>query len=129
MGSRSGVVLISPTQKVVTLSYKLQFFTTNNIVEYEALVLGMKAAKYFGVEQLVVFGDLEFVIQEVRDNYQVKNSKLKNYRNEVWDLIEHYFPAFNLNYVSREENEMADSLAMAASNFKVRLDVKATYDV
>ena len=47
----------------------------------------------------------------------------------MWDLIEHYFVAFNMNYVSREENEMADSLAIAASNFKVPLNVKATYDV
>lgn len=49
-GSRSSVVLISPTQQKVTISYKLQFYTTNNTVEYEALVLGMKAAKYLGAE-------------------------------------------------------------------------------
>ena len=47
----------------------------------------------------------------------------------MWDLSEHYFLAFNLNFVCREENEMANSLAIAASNFKVPLDVKATYDV
>ena len=54
---------------------------------------------------------------------------MKNYRNEVWDLIEHYFLAFNINFVTREENQMADSLAIVASNFKVPLDVKESYDV
>ena len=34
-----------------------------------------------------------------------------------------------MNFVYREENEMVDSLAIATSNFKVPLDVKATYDV
>ena len=62
-GSGDGIVLISPTQQVVMLSYKLQFQTTNNTVEYEALILGMKAAKDLGVEQLVTYGDSELVIQ------------------------------------------------------------------
>ena len=57
----------------MTLSYKLQFVTTKNIVEYEALIPGMKEAKYLGVEQLIVFGDSELVVQKVIDNYQVKN--------------------------------------------------------
>ena len=128
-GSGSGVVLISPTQQKVTISYKLQFSTTNNTAEYEALLLGMKATKYLGDEQLIAFGDSKLVIKQVRNNYQVKNSKFKNYRNEVWDLIEHYFSTFNINFVTREENQIADSLAMAASNFKVPLDVKVIYDV
>ena len=127
--SGEGVVLISPTQQVLTLSYKLQFQTTNNTAEYEALILGMKAAKDLGADQLTVFGDSELVIRQVRNQYQVKNSKLKNYRNEVWDLIEHYFIAFNLNHVDREINKRADSLAISASSFKVPLDTKASYDI
>jgi ribonuclease HI len=128
-GSGEGIVLISPTQQVVTLSYKLQFQITNNSAEYEAFILGMKETKDLGVEQMVVFGDSELIIQQVRDLYKVKNVKLKKYRNEVWSLIEQYFPAFNLNHISREINELADSLAIAASNFKVILDVKAAYAV
>ena len=61
-GSGVGVVLISPIEQVITLSYKLQFLTTNNTVEYEALILGIKEAKDLGVEQLVIFGDAELVV-------------------------------------------------------------------
>ena len=61
-GSRVGVVLISPTDQSITLSFKLQFLTTNNTAEYEALILGMKAAKDLGVGQLAVFGDAELVM-------------------------------------------------------------------
>ena len=32
-GSGAGVVLISPTDQVITLSFKLQFLTTNNTAE------------------------------------------------------------------------------------------------
>ena len=56
-------MLISPANQVITLSFKLQFLTTNNIVEHEALILGMKVAKDLGVGQLVVFGDVELVMQ------------------------------------------------------------------
>lgn len=127
--SREGVVLISPTNQVITLSFKLQFLTTNNTAENEALILGMKAAKDLGVEKLVVFGDAELVMQQVKKIYQVKQHKLKDYRNEVWDLVEHYFSSFNISYISREMNKLADSLDVAVSSFKVPLEPKDSYEI
>ena len=41
------------------------------------------------------------------------------YRNEVWDLIDNFFLAFNINFVPREYNETTYSLALAAAYFKV----------
>jgi hypothetical protein len=52
-----GVFFISPTQEVINLSFKLEFETKNNIVEYEALVLGLRADKDMKIEELSVFGD------------------------------------------------------------------------
>jgi ribonuclease HI len=40
-----GVVLISPKIEEIHLSYKLEFEATNNLVEYEALILGLEAAR------------------------------------------------------------------------------------
>ena len=42
----AGVVLISPSKETIHLSYKLDFKTNNNIAEYEALLLGLKAVKF-----------------------------------------------------------------------------------
>jgi ribonuclease HI len=61
-GSGAGILLISPSEEVITLSYKLDFEYTNNIVEYEALVLGLRDAKYMTIDSLVVFGDFELII-------------------------------------------------------------------
>ena len=44
-----GLVLISPSKENIHLSYKLDFKTTNNIVEYGALLIGFKAAKEMGI--------------------------------------------------------------------------------
>jgi ribonuclease HI len=79
----AGVVFISPSQDVITLSFKLEFETIKNIAEYEALVLGLRAAKDMKIEELSVFGDAELIVHQVRKNYQVKNPRLKAYRNEV----------------------------------------------
>ena len=44
-GAGAGVLLKSPGGETVRLMYKLEFVTTNNTAEYEALLLGLKAAK------------------------------------------------------------------------------------
>jgi ribonuclease HI len=44
---------------VVPLSYRLQWdiFYTNNVCEYEALVLGLEDAKKLNIKNLEVYGD------------------------------------------------------------------------
>jgi len=76
-GSDTGIVLISPSNEAVSLSYKLEFETTNNIAEYEALVLGLRAAKDMTIEKLVVFGDSKLVVNKVKDVYEEKQLRLK----------------------------------------------------
>jgi ribonuclease HI len=58
----AGVVLISPSKKTSHLSFKLDFKVTNNIVEYEALLLGINAAKEMGIKILQAFGDADLII-------------------------------------------------------------------
>jgi ribonuclease HI len=48
---------------------KLEFDTTNNINEYEALLLGLKAAKNMGIDKLFVFGDSELIIHQIKNIY------------------------------------------------------------
>jgi hypothetical protein len=49
-GAGAGMVFISPTQETIPISYKLEFETTNNVIEYEALVLGLRAARDMGIK-------------------------------------------------------------------------------
>ena len=84
-GARAGIILISPTGEVISLMYKLEFVTTNNTAEYEALILGLRVAKDLRIQQVSVYGDFELVVQHVKYKYQVKQDLLKVYRNEVWN--------------------------------------------
>jgi hypothetical protein len=61
-GVGAGIVFVSPCQETMPLSYKLEFEATNNVAEYEALVLGLQAAKDMGIEKITVFGDFELIV-------------------------------------------------------------------
>jgi ribonuclease HI len=103
-GSGVGILLISHSQELITLSYNLYFFTTNNIDEYEALVLGLRDAKDMAIDCLVVFGDSELIINQFKNIYQTKQQRIKQYINKVWDLIDNFYLAFNISFIPKEEN-------------------------
>jgi ribonuclease HI len=117
-GYGDGILLISPAQEIITLSYKLEFETINNIVEYEALVLGLNAAKDMAIENLTFFDDSELLINQVKNIYQAKQQRLKQYKNEVWDLVDNFFLAFNISFIPREANKKEDSLALSTNTFR-----------
>jgi hypothetical protein len=69
-GAGVGVVYISPTQEIISLSYKLEFETTNIVAEYEALVLGLRASKDLRIEEITMFGDAELIVHQIKNLYQ-----------------------------------------------------------
>ena len=60
-GAEAGAVLISPTQDKLYYAMQLYFQqgekVSNNIAEYEGLIVGLKAAAVLGVKHLVIKGD------------------------------------------------------------------------
>jgi ribonuclease HI len=120
LGVGAGALLITPDdQFVIPFSYRLQWYIdcTNNVCEYEALVLGLEAARRMKIKNLEVFGDAELIIKQINWQYQAKHPRLRSYRNCVWDLIENFFTSVNFHFVPRSENQQVDALAKAASTF------------
>ncbi|GLJ06993.1 hypothetical protein SUGI_0054950 [Cryptomeria japonica] len=112
--SGAGVVLILPSGTHIPFSFKLEFKNTNNMAEYEALLLGLAEAKKLRVKLLRVKGDAELIVKQVRGLFNVKNKRLKHYRNRVWDEIKD-FDAFSIEAIPREQNSKAYSLAISSS--------------
>jgi len=77
-------------------SFKLEFEATNNVAEYESLIIALQTAKQMGVKSIFVCGDSELIIKKIKNHYQTKHPMLRAYRNEVWDLLENFFEAFNI---------------------------------
>jgi ribonuclease HI len=75
--------------------------------------LGLRADKDMGMGELSVFGDAELIVHQIKNIYQTKHPRLRSYRNEVWDLVDGFFSAFNISFIPREDNTMVDSLAVS----------------
>lgn len=60
--SGAGLLFITPQGHTIPKSYKLTFPCTNNLVEYEALVTGIKMALEWNVTHLQVFGESQLVM-------------------------------------------------------------------
>jgi hypothetical protein len=54
---------------------------------------------------------------------------MRSYRNQVWDLIDNFYEAFNIIVVLREFNQQADSLSLAASTFKPPTIPQVKYEI
>ena len=64
-----GVVLVSSKKNTFRYSSTLNFSCTNNIVEYEALLLGLKVATHHGIKKLHVISDSKLVISQIKETY------------------------------------------------------------
>ena len=62
IGAGAGVYIISPIRDTKAYSYKLVFECTNNVAEYEYLLLGLHALKDLGAKRVQIFGDSELVV-------------------------------------------------------------------
>jgi ribonuclease HI len=124
-GSGAGCILIDPKGKQNFLSCRLEFECTNNTVEYEALVQGIKKSIDLNVKELKVFRDSEIIVRQVRNTIHCNSPHLRNYQQEVHRLIEH-FEAFNITMIPRTKNTLVDSLATAASRLSPLEDYEAS---
>jgi len=66
-GSGAGIVIISPYEEYLLFSLRLQFTCTNNIAEHEALLLGLEAVKSRGIQKIIVIGDSDLVVSQLRE--------------------------------------------------------------
>ncbi|XP_066358440.1 uncharacterized protein [Miscanthus floridulus] len=93
---------------------RIHFPSSNNVVEYEELINGLRIAIELGIRWLDVWGNSQQVIEQVMKESSHHNAKMAAYCREVYQL-EDKFNGLELNHISRRLNEVADTLAKAAS--------------
>jgi ribonuclease HI len=113
-GAGVGLLFISPLGKNLRYVLHLHFPVSNNVVEYEALVNGLRIAIEVGVRRLDARGDSQLVIDQVMKNSHCRNPKMEAYCDEVRRLEDKFY-GLELNHVARWYNETADELAKIAS--------------
>ncbi|XP_052734034.1 uncharacterized protein LOC108321519 [Vigna angularis] len=118
MGHGIGAVLISPEQQYMPMTSRLCFDCTNNIAEYEACAMGIRAAIEFKVKILEVYGDSALVINQLKGEWETRDAKLVPYQAYIKGLME-CFDIITFNHIPREDNQLADVLATLSSMFEV----------
>jgi ribonuclease HI len=90
---------------------------TNNVAEYRALITAMEEAKKLGAKRILIRGDSELIIKQMKGEYRVKHPDMKVLYDEAQDLIAEFDQA-KIEHNLRNKNELADTLANLAMDRK-----------
>lgn len=99
---RSRVVLLSSEGVVIHKAYKIRFLATNNMMEYKALLVGLREAQTLGVKKLRALGDSKVVVSQIIGKWKVGASKVAHYHEKAKELMSEF-------------NRLIDWLAILAS--------------
>ena len=124
LGNSIGTVIISPEGCHTPLTAWLCFNCTDNMAEYKACIMGLRAAIDLRIKFLRVFGDSALVISHIKGGWDTKHPNLIPYKEYVLTLLPH-FEEITFEHFSRAENQLAYALATMSSMFKVKWDNQA----
>jgi ribonuclease HI len=88
---------------------------TNNIAEYEAILLGLRKLRAIGVQRCTLRTDSKVVAGKIEKEWIARDATLKKYLALV-RRMENYFKGFTVEHVDRNKNTEADELAKAAAH-------------
>jgi ribonuclease HI len=113
-GAGAAAVIVAPSKVRTCYAVKLDFICTNNIVEYEALLLGLQKLKAMGIRRAVLKIDSQVISGHIDKGCKARDTKLEKYLETVRRL-EASFEGFSIKNVPRGENEHANLLAKSAA--------------
>jgi ribonuclease HI len=114
-GAGAAAILISPSKIRTCYAARLEFNCTNNIAEYEALLLGLRKLKAMGIRRTILKSDSQIITGHVDKSSKARDTKLEKYLDTV-RRMEASFEGFSVRNIPRAENEHAYLLAKSASH-------------
>ena len=115
IGACIGLQLKSPFEERIDQAIRLGFSASNNESKYEAILAGIELAVIVSASRLLIRSDSQLVVGQVNEEYESRDTRMVNYVSLVKQHLDR-FSAWNLEHITRDCNEKADSLfAVAAS--------------
>ena len=103
-------ILYSPVYDLVSSAVVCIGPTTNNIIDYEAVIGILTEAASRDIDELVVFMDSQLVVCHLNQVYTIRNPILLHLYRRV-HLLERPFEVITYRHIPRVGNVVADSLA------------------
>jgi ribonuclease HI len=75
--------LISPSKIKTCYAARLEFNCTNNIVEYKALLLGLRKLRAMGIRRAVLKSESQVIVGQVDKSSKARDLKLEKYLDIV----------------------------------------------
>ena len=87
LGVRAGILNIAPEGIRLEHSFRLSFRASNNEVEYETLLAGLRAVLGIGAWDVEIYSDSQLVINQVQGNFEARDSRMKPYLQVVQEIM------------------------------------------
>ncbi|XP_050914580.1 uncharacterized protein LOC127129439 [Lathyrus oleraceus] len=118
-GSGVGIMIISPDGIPTKLKYRIEGpLCSNNEVEYEALIAGLKALLELWATRVEIKGDSELVIKQLTKEYKCIKENLIMYF-VIANRLLNFFEYIDIKHVPRIKNQEANDLAKIASGYRI----------
>ena len=117
------ILIVAPDDAQIPLAFKLYFGVTNNEAEYEACIIGLQAAIELKADVMEVIRDSAIVIAQLKEDWKVRDSKMKPYPDKLMTLILR-FKKLTFTHIPRMQNRFTDSSATLASMIEIPMGVK-----
>ena len=114
----AGAVILDQAGHVLARVGKFLGRQTNNVAEYEGLLVGLRRAQELGAREVDVRADSLLMIKQLEGDYRVKNEGLKPLFLEARRLLKQ-FDKVTLGHVPREQNALADEMSNRAIDEKM----------
>ena len=89
-GAGAGVVFVTPQRQVLPYAFILGELCSNNVAEYQALIIGLQMAIDLKIPTLEVYGDSQLIINQLSGIYDVKKEDLMPYHKFAHQLMEEF---------------------------------------
>ena len=100
---------------MLTYAVQLTFLTTNNEVEYEAILTRLRVRKALGTKNLLLQSDSKLVVGQIKEEYEAKEERMQKYLRLTRHLT-HEFNQVEFIQVPRSQNIKADEITKLASS-------------
>ena len=109
----AGAVLTDTAGNVVARLGRFLGKQTNNVAEYQGLILGLSHARQLGFRNVEVRADSQLLVRQLKGEYAVKHAGLKPLHAEAMRLLRSFDHA-DLQHIPREQNALADEMSNRA---------------
>lgn len=110
----SRIVARIPTWDCVAQALTIAFPFTNNQTKYDTCIVGLEIAADMEVQMLKVFSDSKLMINQMNEEYQVKEPIMQKYIDKV-KVIKEKIKKLKFIYILREKNARVNLFSKLSS--------------